>query len=541
MSNNLFQLVRIEVLKFLSSFNSKGKKASRTPLFYLVLLVGVLIIGASVGYTYMIADPFVKLGLNTTPVLTMFASLTSLLIFMTSLSQSRSIYIGEDYDMLSALPFKKRTIVASKIITLYITEVSFSLLIMIPHGIFMFAYANNLTAFLFSLLLSVTIPIVPIAISVIISLLITIATAKFKFANYIFVGLYALVIVGFSVLSMIVNNLKEASAAEAFTSTGNILKWINPSYYLIELSLSQSVYYLIAFVGVNIVVAILTVLFLSLLFDDLHDIVSSAGIKSKYVRKHLKVKSADKTLAELEFKRLASSKLYFVNSIIGSLMCIMASVMLLVSYSQSINSTMSKPEVTEETIVFMKSLLIPMFVAVDMLVIGLTNPSTGSINIEGKNFWMIKTLPINYKTYLKTKIRFSLILTIPACIIAAVIATIFKHDDWIEIVASFIVPMIYVILNTIIGMLVAIKHPKLKWNSEAEAVKNAASVFIALLIHTAIVIPFVVVFVIVPIFIPRYYWLSYVIVGGASFMPIIPLGIYLNKTFSKRIQAMEDF
>ena len=52
----------------------------------------------------------------------LMAGLTSLLTFSTSVFKVKSIFIGKDYEMLSAMPISKNAIIASKIINLYLLE-----------------------------------------------------------------------------------------------------------------------------------------------------------------------------------------------------------------------------------------------------------------------------------------------------------------------------------------------------------------------------------------------------------------------------------
>ena len=540
MNNNLLFLIKIEITKFLSSLRGGKKKTANRPIIYLLIFLVLLFLGVSFGYSYIVLAPFVKYGINTEIAMSIFAGIASLLIFMSCLSQSRGIYIGEDYDMLSSLPIKKSHIVTSKIFTMYAIELSFALIIMIPHGIMQMAIGHNLSGMLVSFLLAFTLPIVPIAIAILISLLITIATARFKYANFIFVAFYALLIVGFSVLSMLVNNVKDAQAAATFSTVGGILKWVNPSYALIELYMFNSRLYIIAYVGVNLIVAILSILFLALCFDKLHDIVSSISMKKSYVRKDLKTKGVSSTLLSLEFKRLINSKLYFVNSIMGSIMAIMGSTVYLISFSEAIKSAAAK---TPEALSSMVPLMMPMFVIIAGLIIGLSNPTTASINIEGKNFWLSKSLPVDYKKYMRVKLVFAWILTLPALLVASTIAAIFCRNNGnlaIELSAGFVIPLIYAILNSMIGLIVAIKHPKLKWNSETEAVKNSASVIISMLINVGISILLIVPLITFPLLLPNLFWMGYLIVFVAILLGIIPCAIYLNKNFAKRIQMIED-
>ena len=537
MNSNLVLLLKVELQKFLSSFRSKNKKkVSQMPLFYVALLIGFLFILASAGYSFIIIYPYIDMGADPTPAISLFAGLASMLTFMTTMNHARSIYTGEDYDMLSALPIRKRDIVSSKIISMYVVELLFSVIIMIPHGVVLVILTHNVTFFLVALLLAFNIPNVPIAFAVLLSILVTMLTSRFKSANMVFTILYTLIIVAISATSMFLNNMRGDQAVSGFSTMGNILKWINPTYIFIELSLSTNILFLAVYAGINILVAVLSVLFIVFAYDRLHEIVSSVSMKKTYVRKDLKNKGEGKLLLSLEFKRLINSKFYFANAVMGSIMAILGSTVFIISFSQSFNTVEDV-----EALAVMKAMFMPMYIAICAMIIGLSNPSTGCLNIEGKNFWIIKSLPIDLKKYLRSKLLFSWILTLPAALIASTIAVIFYHDNVIDIIFAFILPLVYSVLNSLIGLIIAVHYPILKWNNEAEAVKNAKGVVICLFINlgmtTAIATPMIVLSAILP----QYVWIAYTVTALALFIPIIPCSIYLNKHFEERIRLIEDF
>ncbi len=536
MNSNLFPLLKIEILRFLSSFNSKGKKVRKNPIFYFAIVTFIISVLLSCLYSFLMISPFAQEGVDPSPAMGLFAGLTSTLVFMSSMNQARGVYIGEDYDMITSLPIRKRDIVGSKIIAIYLVELLFSIMVMVPHGIMMVIIAHNTTCMLIAFLLAITLPIVPIAIALLISLLVTFATAKFKSANIVFSIAYVIIIVGLSVMSSVMGRLSSSQAVSGFTNVGNVLKWINPTYRFIELSFSSSMLWMIAYIGVNLAVFVGSILFLALLFDKLHAIVSSATMKKTYVRKDLKTKSQAKSLLALEFKRLINSKMYLTNSIMGSLMGIIGSSIMIFSLVQSMGSTKNA-----DAVAVMNLLFIPMFITVSSLIIGLTNPTTGSINIEGKTFWITKTLPIDYKKLMNTKLLFSWALTIPAALIASTIAVIVHHDSPLEIVFTYVIPIVYIILNSLIGLILAIHHPKLKWNNEAEAVKNATSILLGLLIDFLIMLSLGAVMIVFPLMLPGSVNFVYAGVTVAIIIAIIPCAIYLNKTFSKHVRLMEDF
>ena len=535
MNSHLSSLLKIELQKFLAGFKGNKKKVSKTPLFYVFLLIFFFGMLMSAGYTFILTIPFTSLNVDPSPAISMFAGITSLLIFMTTMSQARSIYIGEDYDLLSTLPIRKRDIVASKIISIYVVEFLFSFTLMVPHGIVLLLVTHEVSLFLIAILLAFTLPIVPIALSALLSLLITILTAKFKSANLVFAILYTLVIVAISAMGMIVNNMHKEQAVNSFTSIGNVIKWINPSYYFVELALSTNKLFILLYVGINIVVAILSILLIASTFDRLHEIVSSISMKGKYVRKELKNKSETRLLLSLEFKRLTNSKFYFANTIMGTIMAVLGSAVFLFSFYQAF-PTVEDPSALN----VMKAMFMPIFLVIVMMIIGLVNPTTASINIEGKNFWLTKTLPIDYKKYIKVKLLFAWILTLPGALIASTIAVIFYHENAIEIVFVYLLPLIYSVLNSLIGLIVAIHYPLLKWNSETEAVKSSKTVTICLFINLGMTTVIAVPLIVLSAILPSYMWIAYLFTLVSLIIPIIPCSVYLNNHFASRVNLIED-
>ena len=442
------------------------------------------------------------------------------------------------YQWYSGRPFIEilKTVPLSEIISMYSVELLFSLIIMVPHGVVMLILTHNISLFLIPLLLAFTLPIIPIAFAILLSILVTMLTAKFKAANMVFTILYTLIIVAISGMSMFINNMRNEQAVNSFTTMGNILKWINPSYAFIELALAGNKLFILAYVATNILVVIFSILFIVLAFDRLHEIVSSVSMKKNYVRKDLKNKGEGKLLLSLEFKRLANSKFYFANTVMGSIMAVLGSTVFIISFTQAFNG------VTDvDALAVMKAMLIPMYIAICAMIIGLVNPTTACINIEGKNFWIIKSLPIDQKKYLRTKLFFSWILTLPAALIASTIAVIFYHDNLIDIVFAFVIPLIYSVLNSLIGLIIALHYPLLKWSNEQEAVKSSKTVTICLFINLGMATVIGTPLIVLSAIMPSYVWISYVAATVSLIIPLIPCSIYLHKHFAERIRLIEDF
>ena len=532
--SNLLKLTKIEFGKFISSF-SIGNKKKNSPFFVIALIIGVLMMGASAFYSWILLLAFKQSGSDPYPALTFFAGVASFAIFLSSINQARGIYIGDDYDMLASLPIRKRDIVASKILMLYLGEILFSVIILVPHGIMQLAFMGNATYFWISLLLTVFVPIVPVAIAVLVSLALALATSKFRFANLIILAFYVVLIAGISVLGVLARSSSSTQIMESFGAIGNILKWINPSYMLIEQFFLGNSLCLLWFILINIVVIIGTVSFMALLFDKLHALVCSVKLKSKYVPTQLKNRKESRLLLSLEFKRLINSRIYFLNSCMGVIMGIVATTITLFSMQNALKGNASSPEAVE----MMNKLLLPIAVVVMITVFGVSNPACSAISIEGKTFWIIKSLPIDYRKYMWAKLIFPIIIFVPACLIASTIAIVFKHDDVGVVILTYLIPVFYAIFMIFFSLIINLRRYKLKWTSETEAVKNSSAVVITMLGNFGFTLVLGGATIALSVFFNPLYPLLGLL--GIVVIAIIPCYLYLRKNFARKVEQIEDF
>ena len=133
--NNLLALIKVDLKETLDTRKFKENKAKSTSFLTFVVLFLILGIFLSVVYNLMFTSLFNMAGESLVYSTILMAGLTSLLTFSTSVFKVKSIFIGKDYEMLSAMPISKNAIIASKIINLYLLELLYSAIIMIPNMI----------------------------------------------------------------------------------------------------------------------------------------------------------------------------------------------------------------------------------------------------------------------------------------------------------------------------------------------------------------------------------------------------------------------
>ena len=120
--------------------------------------------------------------------------------------------------------------------------------------------------------------------------------------------------------------------------------------------------------------------------------------------------------------------------------------------------------------------------------IGIATPASSSISIEGSNFWMIKVFPINYKRLVQAKLLVSVSVLGVFSLISSLIIIVATWPNVYNIILLIFIPLLYVIVSSMIGLLINIFFYKLKWKNEQECVKNSMAVVLSMLIDWAITI-----------------------------------------------------
>ena len=201
-----------------------------------------------------------------------------------------------------------------------------------------------------------------------------------KFGKIISVLFYA----AFLVLVMSASMMSSSGETESMEPLFNMFKWINPTNTLLEIDI-PGINYLV-YILTNTVLLIVVIVMLTYFYDHIHDLLTTSRSKKKQQNIEYKNTTSSKSLLKIEFKKYFSSKGYLMNTIVGGILCIvMVGVML---------STLLTNE-DPEFVAIIKD-IVPYLSLMIMWCIGISTPAASAISMEGKSFWIIKTLPIDY-------------------------------------------------------------------------------------------------------------------------------------------------
>lgn len=109
------------------------------------------------------------------------------------------------------------------------------------------------------------------------------------------------------------------------------------------------------------------------------------------------------------------------------------------------------------------------------MIVNMSCTSTVSLSLEGKNQWIIQSLPISSKILFQSKMLFNMIVVLPFSLFCSIVFMIELKVSSILAILFILVSVVTVSFSTVLGMCAAIHFPKFEWENEIEVIKQSAS------------------------------------------------------------------
>lgn len=506
--SNLLLLTKINLL---SLFTSKDAKKKGRGQLLLLVAYGYIIF---MMYTLskMMLEEYTALNVPYL-LLVQFMLMTTIMILFTNIYKvGGTLFNFKDYDLLMSLPIKRSTVIISKILMLYVMSFIFTILFMIPAFI---AYVTTIdVSIIFYIKFFVTlfiIPIVPLIISSIIGTIITGISSRFNkknIVNYIVtIGFF----IGIMYLSFSLENITTIDMVNIAKSMIDSFNSIYPltNTYISIITTNDMVPFLI-FLLVPGVLFYLFILVINKFYIRINNNLTSYKKKSNYKLARENKNTPLIALYKKELKRYFASVNYVMNTAMGALMLTLSIVGIVIMGGEKIEALL---EISGFAVAISN---------IGPLIIGafcMLNCSThSSISLEGKNLWIIKSLPVSIKEVFLSKIMVNLTILIPTILINSTVLNIFLKPSLLIAILMYITPIIYALLISILGIVINVHFPNFEWKNEIKVIKQSLASFLALFIGMIIaVIPFIITYTMAPI--------NYVLVV-ASIITVITFILY---------------
>ena len=187
-----------------------------------------------------------------------------------------------------------------------------------------------------------------------------------------------------------------------------------------------------------------------------------------------------RTLVNKEFKQFLNMPMYAMNSGIGLVLLLLAAGASLVFKQEIFNFFVAEYliEVPFEMIVL----------GYVFFCIGMVYTSAVSLSLEGKQLWLIKSIPVAPNTLMQSKIIFNLLLQLPIAFVAILLFQFSLELPILSTIAILTTTMMFGFFTSTLYSVINLYFPKFNFINETEVVKQSLAAILAIFASFATII-----------------------------------------------------
>lgn len=488
MRNKFFSLLKYDLLNTFA-FKKLAQQSKAVKILGSIGLgiLGLLILAGCFSYAFLF-------GFTLSSVDAMFMMIGGVFLFEAIFSlittiRTASTYLFDfrDYDLLMSMPISLKNILAVKMSKLYLTNLLSSLVICIPflivNGIFTSA---SIFYYISAIIMSLFVPMIAIVFGAVVSFFIMKISSKFKKNNLLNIIFTLILSAGimfasfsFSFASQSMTNIDTSNIQRLSESFWNILKYFPPALWFTKALSEGNILFGILFIVVSIALFLGFIFIFNKNFNKINISLKEQTSGKKYIHEAQKSNSIFGSLLTKELRQYFSSSYYVLNTISGGIMPLISLIILVIKFGKisslpEINMMLDSFGISNNIFIALISVLLTFSFTI--------SPTTvASISIEGKNFWMGKSMPVSEKQIFKSKIMVNILINIPFTVIIFILSAIFFELSLLQCALILLNNILIIVVASILGLYCNLMFPKMKWTNSNQVVKNSLSIVVFIL------------------------------------------------------------
>ena len=501
-----FPLLRLQLLSRFADMKPKNlktafkEKRGRTVGISIAVLILVVYMA---GFLYFIEkkalDLLMPMGMGDVIVSLSVILATGATLIMAFFFVMSSLYMGRDAAYIAALPVKSRTVLSAKLAQVWVSETAIDAVIILPACI-QYGIRAGMPAdfYLRMVIVWLTAAILPVAIISLVSALVIRISALWKHREIIATVGGIAFFIAYMFLMMNVGQITgdaadggEMISQLILSNTARIQSMTGlfpPAAWAAEGILGNwaklGLFVLVSIAAIALVIWILGYPYrkLSLLVTETPASSAKGGIRKGAIREG----NAYLANVKREFKQILRVPSYMMNIIPICFMPLLFVIMMTVIVGSKIGDEGESLQAIFSTL---NPALVMGILAAMMAYVGGMNPALSTaVTREGKGHDFLIGLPVSGHTLIKAKFTVGCGLSLLGMLAATIALVIVFPAARLEALLAFVLCALYVYAAACIALAHDIKHPKLNWTTEQEAVKQNFGVLISMLISWAILI-----------------------------------------------------
>lgn len=383
------------------------------------------------------------------------------------------LYLAKDNDLLLSMPIPPRTIVASRVIGVYLMGLIYSASAMIPAAVVYIVFvpqtAMSVIGALFMVLL---VSAIVFFLSSLLGWVVAKIAKKLKNRSFAIVLIsLAFIALYYFVYFKAMNLIRDLIANAALY--GDTIKGKAYPVYLFGM-VGEGDLKAIAIFGLS--VAALIVLAMAVISRTFVKIATSSADTAVTRRKsgNIKAKGVFGALLTKEFARFKSSATYMLNCALATLLLPLVGIFALIKSDLLIEITASLRLLGGLTPAALACVIVLFLSSMNMI-------TTPSVALEGNTHWLIKSLPVDAKMALRAKIALQLVLTTPAVLFCSVCLAFGLHLGALDALLLILTTTVSTVFMAVLGLAMGLRNPNFNWTREVVPIKQSLDVFLSMI------------------------------------------------------------
>ena len=398
-------------------------------------------------------------------------TIASLIILMFGMFKAGDmIFHRSGYEILSSLPLQQEAIVVGRFVRMYVEDFLLTLLALIPGGV-VYAVLVRPAWYIYPLwaIAALLLPLLPLSLATLLGTVISGISSRMKNKSVSQVVLSLAIVLGSLWLSTTLGTHAETLTPEMLADLAETVAQLLGRVYPPALWLGRAMHE-----GNITSLALCAVVYLSVFLavvllaaHNFHAICRRLAVttaKHDYRMERLQQSTVLKSLWKREWKRYFASGVYVTNTILGPIWGMVLAVAYLVAGAESVNHLLGIELDLGEWLPFLVGGTFAMM------------PTTAvSISMEGKNWWITKSLPLPTKTILDSKLLLYVSLVLPCYLVAEVAMVLALRPDILGLVWLLVIPAVLILFSCVFGITANLLLPNFNWDTEVSVVKQSAA------------------------------------------------------------------
>ena len=384
-----------------------------------------------------------------------------------------SLYLAKDNDLLFSLPIPVEAIMTSRLLSVYLMGLMYSAVATLPASIvYWITVSASVPAILGGLLLVVLVSGIVMVLSCALGYVVARVSLRVKNKNFGTVVLSLVLVVGYYYFYFKANDqiqnliLHAAMFGKVPNGPGKLLWYFG--------SIGEGSF--IAMGVWTLAVAVACLLTWQLIRRSFLKIATSTGVQKRTVYRERRAvqRSLSRALLSRELRRFAGSANYMLNCGLGILLLPLAGIALLWK-GGDVTAFISAVFGTDAAAVLLISGL--------CLASTMIDPAAPAVSLEGKNLWIVRSLPVLPWQALRAKLHLQLTLSVPPMLFSALcVAGLLRKMDLGALVPvlGMVYCLAFAVFLAVWALFWGVRMPNLQWTSEIYPIKQSAPVNFAI-------------------------------------------------------------